>query len=211
MANKALYIDYDQSALVTKRGAREYVNPPLAYQESGVWRVTVLSKSTGTALAVNLSDASTWSAAVDDDFNSASEPMVRILNADIDSSAAASGVLDISMDANTATFLAAVGTSSSITAYFEIRGYNLSGAVVHYLQIPILAKNAIDPSGGTPPAPTGNYYTKTESDARYLQSAGANDIEITDSAKGLILEDRTTATRYRLYIDNGIFGIEEVI
>lgn len=36
------------------------------------------------------------------------------------------------------------------------------------------------------------------------------DIEFTSNAKGPILLDRTTATKYRLYVDNGVLGIESV-
>lgn len=38
----------------------------------------------------------------------------------------------------------------------------------------------------------------------------AKDIEVTDSTKGLILIDRTTGTKYRLYVDNGTLNIEPV-
>lgn len=36
------------------------------------------------------------------------------------------------------------------------------------------------------------------------------DIECTDAADGLILKDRTTATRYRLFVDSGVLDIETV-
>lgn len=36
------------------------------------------------------------------------------------------------------------------------------------------------------------------------------DIEFTLDSKGPILVDRTTATKYRLYVDNGVLGIEAV-
>jgi hypothetical protein len=44
-----------------------------------------------------------------------------------------------------------------------------------------------------------------------LSAAGAtfsNDIEATTAAKGLILTDRTTTTRYRLKVDSGVLSIE---
>lgn len=47
-------------------------------------------------------------------------------------------------------------------------------------------------------------------DSRYAKLAGSSDIEITDAAKGVIQADRTTGKRYRIYIDNGIIGIEEI-
>ena len=36
------------------------------------------------------------------------------------------------------------------------------------------------------------------------------DIEIPSASAGVILVDRTTGTKYRLYIDNGTLGIEVV-
>jgi len=42
------------------------------------------------------------------------------------------------------------------------------------------------------------------------ETTTGKDIEITDNSKGVILKDRTTGTRYRLYVDNGTLGIEAV-
>lgn len=44
-----------------------------------------------------------------------------------------------------------------------------------------------------------------------VDKIGADDIEITDANKGLILVDRTTAIRYRLFVDDGVLGIEAVV
>ena len=68
----------------------------------------------------------------------------------------------------------------------------------------------MDDDGDVSPAPADNYYTKTESDARFAGLAGAVDIEITDADKGFIIKDRTTGTRYRLAMVNGEPGWEVV-
>ncbi len=47
-------------------------------------------------------------------------------------------------------------------------------------------------------------YTKSEVDSRTA------DITFTDDTKGVVLTDRTTATQYRLYVDNGTLSIEAV-
>lgn len=36
----------------------------------------------------------------------------------------------------------------------------------------------------------------------------SSDLSVTDSAKGVVLKDRTTATNYRLYVDNGVLSVE---
>lgn len=37
-----------------------------------------------------------------------------------------------------------------------------------------------------------------------------NDIVFSSSLEGIVLKDRTTGTKYRLYIDNGVLGYEQV-
>lgn len=47
-----------------------------------------------------------------------------------------------------------------------------------------------------------NLYTKAEIDDR------DSDITFTNDTDGVILQDRTTATSYRLYVDSGVLSIE---
>ena len=67
----------------------------------------------------------------------------------------------------------------------------------------------------------GNLLKKVRNDGPYqpstldLQSKkadkiGTADIKITDSSRGVILVDRSTGTSYRLFIEDGNLGIEEV-
>ena len=191
-------------------GSRDPNPISLYYGEVPDWEIHVVTVSGTTLTAVNMTTAASFASAVDDDFSSASDPWVRVLDADIVSTSKATGVITVPVDSNTATFAAGIGTSESVLAYFELRGLNSSAELVFYVRFAISAKNTLDPAGGTPPAPTGNYYTKTENVARFVNLAGAADIEITDSAKGLILKDRTTSTRYRLFIDSGVLGKESV-
>jgi hypothetical protein len=39
---------------------------------------------------------------------------------------------------------------------------------------------------------------------------GEEDIEITDSSKGVILKDRGNGKRYKLFVEDDNFGIEEI-
>ena len=137
-------------------------------------------------------------------------PCVRTLNASITSTNKATGILVVPLDANTATFLNAVGTYESVAGYFEVRGYNVSSQMIFFARFPVELINALDPSLTIPPGVASNYYTKAEGDARYALLTGAADIRITDSTKGLRLVDRTTATEYRIFIDNGAIGIESI-
>jgi hypothetical protein len=207
---KVIYFDWVNQVRVLANGSRDPNPVSLYYGEVPSWEIHVVTVSGTTLTAVNMSTAIAFASAVDDDFAISSDPWVRVLDADIVSTNKAAGIVTVPVDSNTSTFATGIGTSESALAYFELRGLNAGGELVFYVRFAISAKNTLDPAGGVPPAPTGNYYTKTESDAKYLTGAGALDIEITDASAGLILKDRTTATRYRFFVDNGIIGIESV-
>jgi len=210
MANKVIYFDWVNQVRVLAGGSRDPNPIRLYYGEVPNWEIHFVTVSGTTVTAVDASAVAAWAAAVDDDFDSATTPWVRVLDGDIDSTDEANGVIVVPVDSNTATFATGIGTSESAQAYFELRGLNASAELVTYARFAITAANTIDPAGGDPPDPTGNYYTKTECDALFATLSGDADIEITGGTAGFILEDRTTATRYRFFVDNGVIGIESV-
>ena len=58
-----------------------------------------------------------------------------------------------------------------------------------------------------------NFYTKDESDNRFINNDGDvidGDLEYKKDTQGTILKDRKDGTKYRLFIDDGNLGIEEV-
>ena len=167
-----IYYDVLAGRRVTSTGALNNKTITLGYQSAPTWEIQLSSvdADAGTVTGLDLTAATAWKAAVDKDFNHTTDPMCRILNADIDSSRAADGIISLKVDANTSTFAAAVGTKEKISAYFELQGLNSSAEVIFEARFAITATNAIDPSGGTPPDPVGDYYSKTEVDA-LLQAA----------------------------------------
>lgn len=163
-----LRYDTQTGQLVDEYGARYLRDVRIAYQEAPSWEIIfgVADPVAGTFTPSDVSDAVAWAAAIDDDWDHATTPMVRVLDASIDDSDAATGQIVVALDANTATFVAAVaGVPFLRTTFFELRGLDAGAALIHYARIQIVADNTLDPSGGTPPDPTGNYYTKTETDA----------------------------------------------
>lgn len=211
-----IYYDVNSEARIDSAGGNSITDLRLKYQSTPTWRIYFkkVDKGAGTIEALDVSGAVAWSAAVDDDFDHASEPMCRTLTAAIDATQAALGIIDVPLDANTETFETAIGsTDKKREVYFELRGFDSSGEEIFSALIKIVAVNTVDPLGGDPPAPVGNYYTKTQVDAIAAGKAdkiGADDIEITDATKGYILKDRTTSTRYRLFMENGVLGYESI-
>jgi hypothetical protein len=140
-------------------------------------------------------------------------PCVRVLNASIDKTNAATGRVVVSIDCDTTTFRDALDESEFIGGWFELRGYNVSAKMVYYIRFPILLINTVDSATTGTLAPSSNYYTKAENDALLTAKAdkvGTDDIKITDSAKGFIVKDRTTSTYYRIFVDSGVIGIESI-
>ena len=76
--------------------------------------------------------------------------MVRTLDDGIDKSDIADGVLYVSLDANTDTFLAKVDKKSSLNCYFEIRGTSTEGRVIYDYRFDISCLGAVDPFGSAP-------------------------------------------------------------
>lgn len=177
MPNKTIYYDFNNQYAINDQGARITQNiAKIAYQEAPIFQVNVCTVSNSTLTAVDLSSATSWASAVNYLFNDAStDPMCRSLNASIDSSLAYDGIVKVQLDANTSTFIAALVNNTShgintvnrdgtLPVFFELRGYNGSGNVIYYISFSILAQGVLDPAGGTPPDPIGNWYTKAEVD-----------------------------------------------
>lgn len=199
MSDITLRFDLTTAGRVDQFGGVDPGTPRLGYQAKPSWKVVfgTADAVAGTFTATDVSAAVAWAAAVDKDFTHNTDPMVRVLDADIDATGAASGEIVVPLDANTASFLAAVTGENFIrTTWFELRGLNSDGNVIYYAKFPVIADNTIDPSGGTPPAPTGNYYSKTEVDA--LLRAGLS-IEFSVNGTTLWHSTQAGADRYFRY------------
>lgn len=211
-----IYYDINTDKQIDSAGGNSFSSPNLKYQSHPTWRVYFkkVDKAANTVTAVDVSTAVAWKAAIDDDFDHASEPMCRTLNENIDSSQAALGIIDVLLDADTSPFATAIAAlEKKRQVFFELRGFDITAEEVHSVRIEIVALNIVDPNTGDPPDPPSDYYTKTQVDAIAAGKAdkiGAVDIEITDATKGYILKDRTTSTRYRLFMDNGVLGYESI-
>jgi len=211
-----IYYDVNSDRRIDSSGGNAISDLKLKYQSHPTWRVYFkkVDKAAATVTALDVSDAVAWKAAVDDDFDHTSDPMCRTQDADIDSSQASLGIIDVPLDADTSSFAAAIAALSlKRQVYFELRGFDSLGEEVHSARIEIVALNIVDPNTGDPPDPVSDYYTKVQVDALLTAKAakvGADDIEITDADAGVILKDRTTATRYRIFMDNGVLSYESI-
>jgi hypothetical protein len=123
----------------------------------------------------------------------------------------ANGEISFIVNANTLQFYNRIASNPSVEASMQIQLLAPGDPQIYQIiEMQFYCKNIYLGQNHTVELSGINFYTKAESDARYMQKAGADDIEVTDPAKGFIVTDRSDGTRYRFFVDNGILGIESV-
>ena len=145
---------------------------------------TAWTLSTGV-YTFTVSATLTYTYADNDSADVKEELMVKIENGGIDSTNKATGVFIATIDTDTRGYLLSVLDSASATEpIFEFTAYDGSGNKIQSYQLDIVCRNIIENDAATPPAaPASNYYTKTESDARYIMIGGSAtyiDLEASD-------------------------------
>jgi hypothetical protein len=171
---------------------------------------TVLS----SVYTFTVSDTLTYTYLANDAVRVKETPIIKSEDAAIDDTDKDTGLFLIGLDGYTQVFQQlAEGNDSIASCKFEHQILDVGGDLVFAVKFSFICLGLLDDSGVIPPAPDDDYYTKTQVDAIAAGKAdivGADDIEITDATKGLILKDRTTAARYRLFFDNGILSYESI-
>ncbi|MBQ6353322.1 MAG: hypothetical protein IJJ28_08650 [Lentisphaeria bacterium] len=115
--------------------------PDLFYQEHVVWRIFLRDREN---TAADLSGVAAWGAAVAADFCAATAPMCRTLNSGVTFDIT-SGAVDVTLDAATPEFLAAVNGVAVRPAWFELYGMDASGRRIVHVTFEIRAHMTIDP------------------------------------------------------------------
>lgn len=151
MANRTIFINFNNGDVIDSEGAFLMSNPSIGYQSYPKWELRFVKvNEDGSLGSVDMSPAVSWHAAVDTDFDSSSSPMVRTLDNEIDSSGASSGVIVVGLDAGTQGFYDKVNGRESVNAFFEIRGNDSTDRVIYDYRFRVNALGAVDPQGGDP-------------------------------------------------------------
>ena len=151
MANRTIFINFNNGDVIDSEGAFLMSNPSIGYQSYPKWELKFVKvNEDGSLESVDMSSAVSWHAAVDTDFDSSSSPMVRTLDDEIDSSGASSGVIVVGLDAGTQGFYDKVNGRESVNAFFEIRGNDSTDRVIYDYRFRVNALGAVDPQGGDP-------------------------------------------------------------
>lgn len=160
--SKFIYWDVDRQMRVNSGGVKDDTAVVLQYQDYVTWRFYFGRMIDSVFTVIDLSEAIAWDGGVNDTWGVVTSPMVRVFDADVDKTHLADGYVDVTFDADTAPFLAKIGTSKAIFVFLEIRGYDTSGDKKFPLVFQIVAGNSIDPATGDPLDPASLYYTAAQ-------------------------------------------------
>lgn len=151
MANRTIFINFNNGDVIDSEGAFLMSTPSIGYQSYPKWELKFVKvNEDGSLQGVDMSQAVSWHAAVDTDFDSSTSPMVRTLDSEIDSSGASSGVIVVGLDAGTQGFYDKVNGREAVNAFFEIRGNDSTDRVIYDYRFRVNALGAVDPQGGDP-------------------------------------------------------------
>lgn len=142
-----IFYDIDTMRRVNADGAPITVLPAFYYNTAPVVQFQFLNNGT----PIDLSGIAGWRAAIDTDFNSSSDPAVRVTADGIDASQSASGILSVTFDCRSAEFLSKLNNNRAVTGWLDIYGIDGSGISAFIAQMQVQLFSVVDPEQGTPP------------------------------------------------------------
>ena len=152
MSDRVLFYNIDTGKLITSNGGQMINKPTISYQAQPTWEIHfgTIDVGTGNFQHSDISRGVAWKAAVDVDFDVDTAPMMRTLDDGINKDLTSEGILLISLDANTETFLKKVNKNAGVAATFEIRGTDTDGRITYDFQFQVTCVGAVDPNGVDP-------------------------------------------------------------
>lgn len=192
-----IYYDIDTMRRVNADGAPITLLPAFFYNTAPV--VQFQFQNNGTP--IDLSGIAAWRAAIDTDFNSTSDPAVRVTSDGIDASQSASGILSVTFDCRSAGFLTKLNNSRTVTGWLDIYGVDGSGISIFIAQMQVLLFSVVDPEQGTPPVIPDLYPSSAAVQAMINAAVEEFDTELegkenTGVAQGLVSAHNASATAH---------------
>ena len=152
--------------------------PFISYKERALVNLRFVTDSSLTAYT-GVAITNTFSASVDSDFDQDTPLMCKTEDADINVAGefaggdadVAQGQFSIRLDAYNTGYQTKISTKLELSGTkLEVLGYETgTGDLIFVMRMYFRAMNIQDDSGAVPPEPADNYWTKAESDARFLR------------------------------------------
>jgi hypothetical protein len=168
MSAIAYYFDRPTNTLRTATGGKIFDNVEATYGQAPEWELHIGAFEGEVFTAADLSLGVVWEAAIAQDWDETTEPLVKTLNAGIDKSRLADGIVSFVLDFETAPLYTALAKLPSITGHFRLKGLNLAGKGATYVRYDLTINNDIDKGPSEPPDPPDGSITRAEVEALIL-------------------------------------------
>jgi len=191
-----VYYDVVAMTLRDSTGAPIVKNarPYIMYRELPLLRIRLVKDDQNTKFT-DFDGTETFSASIDRDWNHQSLPMIKSANDSINvagdwegdaNPSIAEGQITVRLDAGTSTYKTAVGVIQEVAnCTFELQTLEAgTGDLIGTFQFIFRCFNLLDDDRAIPPVPLNNYYTKTQSDARYTLKGASIGYEFVTNASG---------------------------
>lgn len=179
-----LIYDIDRKVFRSTSGTvRTSFRPSISYGERTSWQIEIQATDAGE---VSLGGATAWRSAIDQDFNSSTEPMARTTSGITMDTTGDWPVATVAIDTLTERFRSVCDGRQTTPVYFELAGLDASGDTVFYICFAIDALFPIDPAAAGTLTPV-NVTTMTESQVEAI-AAAAGAAAAEDAAKAAASE-----------------------
>lgn len=194
--NQKIYRNWDTKKTVDANNAVSGVLLNIAYPQKPTFDIVYRNDN---KTPIDLSSL-TFRAAIDTDFDTATDVMSRTVVGQVDMTQAALGIIKVPNNADNARFYSQVnGQRNGVRQVtFQIYGYNALGEEEFFDTMTVNAVMPVDPLGATlpPPDPDVEWASRSWADARYLKAVSGTQVTLADDAQTAInILDKTLARK----------------
>jgi hypothetical protein len=160
MKNKLVYIDFNNGRLCNSGGSVLMDAPSVIMGSKPIIEFHFAEWNNGNTYLPNMSDAVSFTTAIDTDLDITTDPMSVTASGDIVISGLPSGILSVPIDATTSGFTSKVNGKDALQAWMELYGKDSNGDIIYDYRFRINCKGTVMMDGSGPsPAPSTDTMT----------------------------------------------------
>ena len=153
MKNKQFYIDFNNGRLCNSGGASLLDLPSVIMGSKPTIEFHFVDWSDGISYLPDMTDATTFTAAIDTDLDVNTDPMTVTASGDIVTANLVSGVIEVPVDGTASGFISKVNGKDTLPAWMELYGKDSNGNIIYDYRFRINARGTVIYSGDVPPSP----------------------------------------------------------
>lgn len=150
MKNKLVYIDFNNGRLCNSGGSVLMEAPSVIMGSKPIIEFHFAEWNNGNTYLPNMSDATSFTAAIDTDLDIETPPMTTTASSDIVISGLPSGILSVPIDATTSGFTSKVNGKDSLQAWMELYGQDTNGDIIYDYRFRLNCKGTVMMDNASP-------------------------------------------------------------